>query len=197
MRKQRTAHVMRMALTLLVGLMFTLGTFWLVQVMNQEARDAQIDQMRNEPDYFVDNFSVVRMTPEGKPSYIVSGTKLTHLPIDDSSDIVKPFVRNLAPGYQPMDIRGNTGRVDQNNSRVQLRGNVTLDRAAGANSQSLAMRSEALTVYPDRDEVETDQPVELRVGTSVLNGVGMKVNNATQQAQVDSRVRIVYPPKQR
>jgi lipopolysaccharide export system protein LptC len=36
------------------------------------------------------------MNKEGKPAYIISGDKLTHRPVDDSSVIDKPFVHGLA-----------------------------------------------------------------------------------------------------
>jgi lipopolysaccharide export system protein LptC len=57
---------------------------------------------RNEPDYIIDRFSLVRMNCGGPAAYIISGDKLTHNPVDDASDIDKPYVHSL-PGQKAAD----------------------------------------------------------------------------------------------
>jgi lipopolysaccharide export system protein LptC len=196
MRKQRTAHRWRLTLTLVIGIFIACGTFWLVQLMNRSDEEQQADKRLNEPDYIIDRFSVVRMTKAGKPSYIVSGDKLTHRPIDDASDIVKPVVRNLGTDQPPMDMRAEQGRVDQGNTRVKLQGNVQVDRAAQGKGAAMHVTTEALTIYPDDDRMETDQPVQIVQGGANAHGTGLKGNNATRQIQMQGRGSIVYPPAQ-
>ena len=98
--RKRTAHRWQLTLIMLVGVFVAVGSFWLVQVVNQAGQDEQTDPYRNEPDYIIDRFSLVRMNQAGKPAYIISGDKLTHRPVDDASDIEKPFVHSLS-GDQP------------------------------------------------------------------------------------------------
>lgn len=194
MRKQRTAHRWRILAQILFLSLLGFGSFWLLQVINREVGGGSAEPRRNEPDYFVHNFSVVRMDKSGKPSYIVSGTKLSHVPADDSSDIEQPVMRQFSPGKPPTEIRADRARIDQGNSRVQLNGNVSVDRAAGATVQNLNLKTEALTVFPDADRMETDLPVEVLLGRSRLTGTGMAANNATRHIDVAHRVRITYPP---
>lgn len=172
------------------------GTFWLLQLLSRGEQDMLADKRLNEPDYIIEQFSVVRMTKEGKPSYIVSGDKLVHRPIDDSSEIDKPLVRNLSSTQPPMDITAQRARVDENNSRVKLQGDVKIDRAALGKSPAMQMTTQALTVYPDEDRMETDQPVQIVQGGATANGTGMKANNATRQVSLNGRGRIVYPAPQ-
>jgi lipopolysaccharide export system protein LptC len=195
--RKRHPQRWRTALTLAGAVVFALGSFWLLQVLNQKGQDGGVEQPRNEPDYFVDNFSVVRMGADGKPAYIVSGVKLTHRPLDDSSDIELPYIRKLSPATPPMDVRSLRGRIDQDNSRVQLNGNVVLDRPAGPGAASMNLKTEALTVFPDADRMETDQPVVLLQGASRMSGVGMRANNATGQIEVAQQLRITIPPPPR
>lgn len=197
MRKPRTAHLWRMSLTFLALIFLALGSFWLLQLLNRDNLSIQADQQRDEPDYFVDHFSVVKMSPAGQPSYIVSGTKLTHHPLDDSSDIDKPFLRNLAPGRPPTDVHADRGRVDQDHTRVVLTGNVIVDRPAAPGFQNLNLKSESLTVFPDSERMETDRPVAMYAGTTLVTGVGMVANNATGQVDIAHRLRITYPPAPR
>ena len=192
--RKRTAHRWRLSLIMLAAIGFALGSFWLVQVMNEGGAGGPSDPRKSEPDYFANNFSFVRMSKTGQPAYIISGVQLTHLPIDDSADIDKPFVRDLTPGKPPLDMHAVHAHVSDNNSRVQLDGNVIIDRPAGPASQSMHMTTEALTVFPDSEEMQTDLPVQLTVGTSLMTGVGMKANNATGRIEIMHKVHIAYPP---
>lgn len=180
---------------MVVGTFFALGSFWLVQLVNQAGQAAQEDQHRNEPDYIVDRFSFVRMNKQGKPGYIISGDRLTHRPIDDSSDIDKPVVHSLAGDQPPMNIHADTAHVDQDNSRVKLKGNVDVVRPATPTSQALRMTTEALTVLPNDETMNTDLPVALRVGSSTASGVGMQANNATRQVKLGGRGHLTMPPR--
>src|SRR5437588_8368406 len=109
---KRTAHRGRLAAIMLVGAGFALGSFWLVQLITQGELGAGGQGLRNEPDYIVEKFSFVRMTPAGKPRYIISGDKLTHHPVDDISDVDRPVVRNLSPVQQPITMNARRARID-------------------------------------------------------------------------------------
>lgn len=195
MRNQRTAHRYRLSVGLVLGLFGAFGSFWLVEMMNRAGDELQGGLKVNEPDYIVENFSFVRMTKTGQPSYIISGDKLTHRPVDDTSDIVKPVVRSLSGEREPMDIHAERARVDQDNTRVTLMENVRIDRAASANSQEMHLATEALTIFPEEDRMETNQPVRLQLGNATATGTGMRANNATRQLHLTGRGTIVYPPR--
>jgi lipopolysaccharide export system protein LptC len=194
--RKRTAHRWQLTLIMMIGVFVAACSFWLVQVVNQAGDEAQADKFRNEPDYIIDRFSLVRMNKEGQPSYIISGDKLTHHPIGDSSDIDKPFVHSLAGGDQPpMNIHADTAHVDQGNTRVKLNGNVDVVRPASEKTQAMRMKTPTLTVYPDEERMETEAPVDLTLGDSTAKGTGMQFNNATRQVQLGGRGTITMPPR--
>jgi lipopolysaccharide export system protein LptC len=193
--RKRTAHRWQLTLIMMVGVFVALGSFWLVQVVNQAGEEQQADQFRNEPDYIIDRFSLVRMNKTGQPSYIVSGDKLTHHPIDDSSDIAKPFVHSLAGEKPAINIHADTAHVDQGNTRVKLNGNVDVLRPATPKAEAMRMTTSTLTVFPDEERMETDAPVDLHLGASVAKGTGMQFNNATRQVQLGGRGAITLPPR--
>ena len=60
------------------------GSFWLVEVINRGEFGAN-EVSKSEPDYIVEGFSVVKMTPQGAPRYIVAGDKLIHHPDSDTA----------------------------------------------------------------------------------------------------------------
>lgn len=192
---QRTAHRWRLIMVIATGVFVACGSFWLVQLMNQGDEAILGDKRLNEPDYIIDRFSVVRMTKDGKPSYIVAGDKLVHRPIDDSSEIDKPVMRNLGGEHPSMDITAERARVDEGNSRVKLQRNVLVDRAGQGKSAPMRITTEALTVYPDEDRMETDQAVRMEQGGTTLTATGMQANNATRQMQLQGRGTFVSRPQ--
>ena len=194
---KRTAHRWNLLAMIVIGVFFAFGSFWLLQLMQASDIDAQLGGPPDEPDYIVENFSFVRMTANGQPSYLVSGKRLAHIPLGDVSNVDQPLLRGVEPGRPPMTVVANNGRIHHEEHRVELFGDVDLKRPKTATSESLHVRTQALTVLPDEEIVKTDQPIDMQLGASSVKSVGMVANNATQQLQLSGRGRIVYPPRQR
>jgi lipopolysaccharide export system protein LptC len=180
-----------------VGLVFALGSFWLVQVINRGDAGGPGTGLQNEPDYIVEKFSFVRMTPAGKPRYIVSGDKLTHRPVDDVSDIERPVVQNMSPVRQAMTMNAQRGRIDHGKNVVDMEGKVDIERAALANAKRMTMKTEQLTVFPDEERMTSNQEVVMTLGSASIRGVGMQADNAAQTVHLSKNGQIVYPPKAR
>ncbi len=194
---KRTAHRWRLLITMTVGVFFAFGSFWLLQLLQNGDLSFTPDANKSEPDYIVEKFSFVRMTPEGKPRYVIGGDKLTHLPLDDSANIVNPLVKGVAPGQPPMVISAKAARVDHGNTQVHLRGAVDIERKAIPGSLPMTIKTEALTIFPDEERMVTDQAVDIVAGNNTLSGVGMKANNATGEIAIASKLRMNMPPRGR
>lgn len=192
---KRTAHRWRLLVTLMTGAFLAFGSFWLLQVMQREDDELNAAANKNEPDYIIEKFSFVRMTPEGQPRYLFYGAKLTHHPHNDSSDVESPLLQSLTPGQPPMTINAVRAHILHGEDRVELLGKVDIERPASPTTRHMRLRTEALTVFPDEDRMQTDQKVDMVLGTATVNGTGMKANNATRQLDIGSRGQIVYPPK--
>jgi lipopolysaccharide export system protein LptC len=194
---KRTAHRARLAAIMGLGVAFALGSFWMVQVINQGDAAGPGAGMQNEPDYIVENFSFVRMTPAGKPRYIVSGDKLTHRPVGDISDVERPVVQNMTSARQAMTMNAQRGRIDHGKSVVDLEGRVDVQRAESPAARRMTMKTEQLTVFPDEERMTSSQEVTMTLGAASIRGVGMQADNAAQTVHFSNSGRIVYPPKAR
>lgn len=191
---KRTAHRWRLVMVMTAWVLLALGSFWLVQLVERDD-GVQADGLKNEPDYIVDKFSFVRMTPQGRPSYIISGDKLTHRPVDDVSFIDQPVVRSLTTEHPPLTVTALTARVDNARNQIDLIGKVDLERPATPQAQYMSVKTEAMTVLPDDDVLKTDAMVRMVLGSSTIRGTGMLANNATMQVHMASKGQIVYPPQ--
>ena len=195
MHKARTAHRWRLLATILIGTFLAFGSFWLLQVMNRSDSDIGAAADLKEPDYIVEKFSFVRMSPEGKPRYLFYGAKLTHIPLDDASDVVQPIMQNMTPGQAPMTMNAKRARIYHGENKVDLLGQVDIQRPPSADSQGLRIKTEALTVFPDEERMQSDQKVLVTLGAATITGNGMRANNASRQLDLTGRGKIIYPPK--
>jgi len=166
-----------------------------VQVMHRDTDELLPKPTRVEPDYYVETFNYVQMSPTGQPRYNISGDLLTHNPVDDSFDIQKPIVHSLDKEKPPMNLRADRGKVEDDNSKVHLYGDVNADRPKTAMADNFHLKSEYLLLLPDDDVMQTDLPAEITLGQSKLNGTGMYFNNSTRVLKMFSKVHGVFPPK--
>ncbi|OON59808.1 LPS export ABC transporter periplasmic protein LptC [Massilia sp. KIM] len=194
---KRTAHRWKLLTIMLTGVFCAFGSFWLLQLMQEGDPDARPGGPPNEPDYIVENFSFVRMTANGQPSYVVSGKRLTHIPEGDVSHVEAPVMRGVEPGRPPMTVTADKAQIFHGEHRVDLLGNVDLQRPRTPQSDALRVRTEKLTALPDEEIIKTDQPIDMQLGASSVKGIGMVANNATQKLHIASRGQIVYPPRGR
>lgn len=190
--RKRTAHRWRFGAILGTCLALALGSFYVVQLMNVGDMEMMSDAHKGEPDYIVENFSAVSMSPDGTPRYIISGAKMSHIPVDDSSNVEAPALQSMAPGKPPMHINSKTARLDHVNNTVELLGKVDIRRAGSPTAKPMTIKTEALTVLVDEDQMQTKLPVEMTSGATVVRGVGMSANNATRQVKIHN-ARIDLP----
>ena len=191
---KRTAHRWQLSAILMVGIAFALGSFWLVQVAQNGDNDVAVDTRKDEPDYIIEKFSFVRMTPAGAPRYIISGNTLTHHPLDDTSDIEQPIVRNIAPDQPLVNIHAQRAHLRNADNQVDLLGSVDIERPATALVKHMRIRTEALTLLPDEDIMRTALAVAIEQDATRISGVGMQADNAAQRLHIDDHAQIITPP---
>lgn len=192
MNEARTARRFRLAVILALMGALALGSFWLFEVMRRATDDALPNPERKEPDFYVEKFSYIKMSPNGKAQYHFSGSRMTHNPLDDSYDIAQPVVSNLDNVQAPMTMRSDRATVNSDNSQVHMHDNVHMDRPASLTAEPMHVKSEYLLLLPDDDVIKTDKPVEITVGQSKLTGTGMYANNATRELRLTSNVHGTY-----
>jgi len=183
-------------------LFFAFGSFWLLQVMQGGEGGGPNINAGNEPDYIIDNFSFVRMTETGRPRYVISGARLTHHPVDNTSEVDKPTVQSMTVEHPRMTMTAEHAHINQNQNQIDLSGNVDIQRPGSvaqpgmAAAEPLRIRTEALTLLTDDEIAKTSKPIQMTLGNATVTGVGMVANNATQQIDLGGRGHVTYPPRQ-
>jgi lipopolysaccharide export system protein LptC len=192
MNSAKSAHRFRLSVIITLGAVMALGSFWLLEVMRKQISSVAPPTLHEGPDYSVEKFNFVRMAKSGQAQYLLSGAKLMHYAQNDVIDIQSLVAQSLSPNQAPVTMHADNGKLNQVNNTMQLRGNVLVTRPATAQSEGLQLKTETMLILMDDNVMQTDDPVEITMGQSVLTGVGMTGNNATGTFKLFSKVHAIY-----
>ena len=127
-----TIHALRRRypalLMLAAGALLAALSFWALEMTRRSATVTQTDNARSEPDYFVENFSFVKISASGNAEYTISGKKLMHHPADDSSTIILPIVKSFSKERPPMALRAERALI--NGDHMQLAAQLRYSHAS-------------------------------------------------------------------
>jgi lipopolysaccharide export system protein LptC len=170
------------------------GTYYFAEFADQFRAPAGTAERRHEPDYFVENFALTRLSRTGEPMFRMSGERLLHYPDDDSTEFLKPLLVSLDPAKPVVTLSAERGAASAAGEKTHLYDNVLLKRAAQGPKPALRVETDYVLVLANEDIARTDRPVTITQGTSSLTGVGMEFNNSTRVLNVFSNVRGVWTP---
>lgn len=179
-------------LLLAFGVLLAAISFWALEISRRGDDDKPAQAARTEPDYFVEDFSYMRLAPNGKAQYLITGSKLVHYPADDSSVIEQPSVRSFSAQSSPMTLRAKRAKITKQQRELHLYDDVRLERPQTRGKEPVVVESDYMLALPDEDIVKTDRQVVIRVGQSILAGTGMVADNAKHQMTLQSKVTGFY-----
>lgn len=187
--------VLRLMPLILMGTL-TLVTFWLVK-KNAPPEKSAIEPVRlHEPDYIIRNGSLSALNEFGNTKYRVLGKKVTHYDDDASVDIEAPRMRLFPPEKSPVTVKSDTGHLDGDLTILDLIGNAEIFRPPQAASETeparprMLAKSSSFRVLINDDVIETDMPITLEQGMSVMHSTeGGIFNNVEQSMVLSGQVR--------
>jgi len=115
---------------------------------------------------------------EGNINYTLQAERQVHYN-DDSTELEKPFIRLFQDGDSRWNIVANSGRISAAETtggaavdRIDLLGDVQVYSLDEFGNRTL-MSSEFLTLNPESEILETDQPVTLVTSALQQSSIGM------------------------
>ena len=187
--------LLRLMPLILMGAL-TLLTFWLVQ-KNTPPEKSTIERVRlHEPDYTIKNGALSALNELGNTKYRILGNKVTHYDDDASIDILTPRMRLFQADKAPVTVKSDTGHLDGDLTILDLFDNASIFRPAQAAtaSQPATLRMLASSSYfkvlINDDIIETNRPITLEQGMSIMNSTeGGIFNNVEQSMVLTGRVK--------
>ena len=195
--------LLRLMPLLLMGTL-TLVTFWLVK-KNTPVEKSAIERVRlHEPDYTINNGALSALNESGVTKYRVLGKKVIHYDDDASIDIETPRIRLFPPEKSPITVKADKGHLDGDLTILDLIDNAEIFRPPQTASATeparprMLARSSYFKVLINDDIIQTNKPIRLEQGVSVMNSTEGGVFNNIEQSmvlsgQVKGRIERIQP----
>jgi len=168
----------------------TLLTFWLVQ-KNTPPEKSTLERVRlHDPDYTIKDGALSALNELGTTKYRILGNKVTHYDDDASIDILRPRMRLFQSDKAPVTVKSDTGHLDGDLTILDLFDNASIFRPAQAASESqpatlrMLASSSYFKVLINDDIIETNRPITLEQGMSIMNSTEGGVFNNVEQSMV-------------
>lgn len=181
--------LLRLMPLILMGTL-TLLTFWLVQ-KNTPPEKSMLERVRlHEPDYTIKDGALSALNELGTTKYRILGNKVTHYDDDASIDIIRPRMRLFQVEKAPVTVKSDTGHLDGDLTILDLFDNASIFRPAQAASESqpatlrMLASSSYFKVLINDDIIETNRPITLEQGMSIMNSTEGGVFNNVEQSMV-------------
>jgi lipopolysaccharide export system protein LptC len=171
-----------------------LGSWWLARNTPVAVTAAPQQVQRQEPDYFLTQFSVKSFDPQGQLMSEVWGQKARHFPATDILEIDAARFRSLRSARVTVG-QGDRAYSNGDGSEVQLVGNAVVVREAEKNAQGrdlprMEFKGEFLHAFLRTEEVKSHKPVTMQRGADQFSGDAMVYNKIDGIVQLDGRVRV-------
>lgn len=197
----------RLATGLSLAMLLALGLFSIhlaQQAERDRSRPAAPAPGPQEPDYFVEQLTLLTLDARGLPLWRLQARALQHFPADDSARFETPLLVSLNPDRPTARLRADSGlwynqqvlpdgRIVRE-QQIELTGRVEVERAATPGRAILRARTEQAWVRPDVEQVRSDRPVTVRQGDQQLDGTGFALDLRERSLRLDSRVKAVWQP---
>ena len=187
--------LLRLTPLILMGAL-TLATFWLVQ-KNTPIEKSALERARlHEPDYTINDGALSALNEFGATKYRVLGKKVIHYDDDASIDITTPRMRLFQAEKAPVTVKSDTGHLDGDLTILDLINNASIFRPAQAATATepatlrMLATSSYFKVLINDDIIETDKPITLEQGMSVMNSTeGGIFDNVQQSMTLSGQVK--------
>ena len=147
---------------------------------------------RTGPTAYVYGASITRTNESGTPAQRVQTPNIKQM-ADGQSVFSEPVVVTLRPDRPPVMATALQGEVNSDQSIVTLRQKVVVTRQAFGTDPAMRVETNSLTFMVNENLARTADPVMIYRGASTLYGVGMTLNQKTDQVTILADSRMVLP----
>jgi lipopolysaccharide export system protein LptC len=184
----------------LVMAIFALGSWWLVRSLPTLLNDAPTKAVRQEPDYYLNQFSVQSFNSSGRLIKEISGKRAQHFPDSDTLEISDVVLQGVNPNGKRFNARADRALAKGDGSEMTLMGDVLLTQHASSKNNGLSpieLRSQKLNTMTKEERLFSNVPVEIRRGQDVFAANSMRLNSQTGEYELTGKVRGVIQAAKR
>ena len=166
---------------------------WSILISNPTPRSPHAENI-TLPDAYMENIVTTVMNKQGTPSLKLSTPKMTHYAYNDATEIESPSVTVYRNSPNPWDISATHAKATQGIAEINFWENVTIHHLADKSNPATTMQTTALTVFPNTQIAQTDQPVVIKQPDTLIQATGMQANMNDGTVKLLSQAKGEYAP---
>jgi len=163
-------------------------SYWLLQSSLPTHQEEAPQPLTHTADAFATNLTVSMLDVTGITHYRLNAATMVHFEDDASSDVTLPAIRGFTPGEPDVTVFSRIGSMNGDQSIVDFYDQARVLRAAGPTDPAMEADSEHFRVFVNDDIIQSEKPVKLQRGVSVMYGDSMTYHNTTRQLFLYGRV---------
>lgn len=181
-------------LPLLLMALLAAGTGWLVRHTPGAPPAAAAAPLRQEPDYTMHGFSVVRFAPDGRVALRLQGERMRHFPATDRIEIDAVHIQAVGDDGRITDAQAQRALSNGDASEVQLIGGAQV-RSRVDGEEPIQIDGEFLHAFVRFERVRSHLPVRVRLGASDMRAGGIDYDHLNQRLTLAGPVHSAIPAR--
>jgi lipopolysaccharide export system protein LptC len=187
-------------LPVLLMMLLALASYWLLRATPEVEPPRPAPEVTNEPDYFMNRFSVKVFEPGGALKTELYGTGARHHPDVGTLVVDAARVRSFGPQRQLSTATARQITSNDEGTVFVLEGDAAVVRQAskGANGEllpRLEFHGEYLRVSTQPEHIMSDRPVLLVRGQDQITADNLDYSGDERVAVLNGRVRAQFAPR--
>tara|TARA_B100000686_G_C16775722_1_gene968333 strand:+ start:893 stop:1483 length:591 start_codon:yes stop_codon:yes gene_type:complete len=182
---------------LILIILVALATFWADKTVWQSTREQNKAPQEN-PDYIMENFSTYSVDHiSGKHENLLA-EKMLHFIADGTTYFEQPRLINSKINESGMRVRADQANMSGDKD-IYLNGNVkvirydtSLNNSKNKDRKKTTMLTNYLHINRDDDTAKTNKPVTIIQNNTIINAIGVEIDNSTQTIHLLSKVKFAH-----
>lgn len=195
-RVRRTLDRLTIYLPLFLFAILALTSWWLVRSVPELMPPGIDPQLRQDPDFRIDQFTIKSFDATGRLTREISGQSATHFPATQSLHIEGVRIQAENELGTRLTAQAKQGVSREALQQVTLIGDAIAVRQADTQNPRVELRGETLTAWLEEERLVSDQPVRITRGADVFNAQTLNFDTRSGHYQLQGRVRAFLPPRQ-
>ena len=142
-------------------------------------------------DWYATNTHTLQYLPDGRLQYEMKSDKVEHLKATEVTLLTNPDLNMFRGTEFPWHVQSEHGEVNPDGTQVELIDSVRITRFDEKNRKTL-ITTTRMTVFPQQQYAQTEQPVRIDGAGGVSTGKGMKAYLKESRIHLLSNVRGQY-----
>lgn len=174
----------------LIAIALTSGSLWLAH----RSIPTPVNLTPKQPDSWMEEVTATFMNKEGLPAARIVTPRVIHYAITDKTEFLKPAITLYRNSPEPWVITSHYAETTQGIEKIFLWDNVMIHHNHDRSQSTLQFNTDSLTVFPNQEVAETNDPVTLIQPDLLVHAKGMQANLKQGTIKLLSQVQGSYRP---